>query len=500
MERLAQLVMHHRRIVSALWLALFVGGLLSASHLTDRWAYDFSLPGQPGDRAEQQLLDTYGVSSMHTYVALVTVPEGQTVAAQSSAVSQVFASATAAVPGVKLRLVDLASTGDRGFVTTDGRTTYALIQAPVAQTLGAYIETQLDPALAKAAAAQGFHSGLTGYGLLAAGGGSGGTGVLLEVLLAGAAALLVLLFVFASFLALLPLLIAGVSILTTFMLVLALTTFTDVSIIVQFLIALIGLGVAIDYSLLLVSRWREERAHGRTNEEAVVVAMKTAGHAVLASGVTVAVSLLALLVVPVPALRSVGLAGLLIALVSVSAVLTLLPALLSSIGPRVDYPRIRHEGNASRGWTALGPRGRQAPRHRHGRSRHRPRAPRHPRVQPQDRPDRHLGPGEQRPQVRRAADPDPGRGRDRCADPDRGARPGRPGATRQPRRLEASPASSSPSWGRPSATARSSTSCPPRPPSTTPAWPWSTACGRPCATPSATRSASRVSAPASVTT
>jgi putative drug exporter of the RND superfamily len=91
--------------------------------------------------------------------------------------------------------------------------------------------------------------------------------------------------------------------------VLGLTTFTHVSVIVQFLIALIGLGVALDYSLLLVSRWREERAHGLTNEDAVVVAMKTAGHSVLASGVTVAVSLLALLVVPVPALRSVGLAG-----------------------------------------------------------------------------------------------------------------------------------------------------------------------------------------------
>ncbi|MDX6228905.1 MAG: putative drug exporter of the superfamily [Frankiales bacterium] len=352
MERLARVVMHHRRIVSAIWLALFVGGLFSSTQLTNRWTFDFSLPGQPGDKAEHQLLDTYGVSSMNTYVAVVTVPTGTTVDANRSAVSKVFASAVRAVPDVKLRVVDLASTGDHGFVTRDGRTTYALIQAPVATTFGPYIETKLDPALSESAAAQGFHSGLTGYGLLAAGDNSGGTGVLLEVLLAGAAALIVLLFVFGSFLALLPLLIAGVSILTTFMLVLALTTFADVSIIVQFLIALIGLGVALDYSLLLVSRWREERAHGRTNEDAVVIAMSTAGHAVVASGVTVAVSLLALLLVPVPALRSVGLAGLLIALVSVAAVVTLLPALLSSVGPRIDYPRLRHEGTASRGWTA----------------------------------------------------------------------------------------------------------------------------------------------------
>jgi RND superfamily putative drug exporter len=80
--------------------------------------------------------------------------------------------------------------------------------------------------------------------------------------------------------------------------------------------------------------------------------MKTAGHAVMASGITVAISLLALLIVPVPALRSMGLAGMLIPLVSVAVVLTLLPALLSSIGPRIDYPRIRKEGTASRGWSA----------------------------------------------------------------------------------------------------------------------------------------------------
>jgi RND superfamily putative drug exporter len=351
-ERLARLVMHHRRIVSAVWAVLFLGGLVSSSQLSDRWTFDFSLPGQPGDNAEQKLIDTYGVSTFDTYVAVVTVPEGQTVQENKAAAAQIFATATAAVPDTQLRLVDFASTGDPGFVTDDGRTTYALIQAPVPSALGPYVEVQLDPALEKAARAQGFQSGLTSYGLLSAGGDQESSSVLLETLLAAAGALLVLLFVFASFLALLPLLIAGVSILTTFMLVLGLTTFSDVSIIVQFLIALIGLGVAIDYSLLLVSRWREERAHGRSNDDAVIVAMKTAGHAVMASGVTVAISLLALLIVPVPALRSMGIAGMLIPLVSVAVVLTLLPAMLSSIGPRVDYPRIRHEGTASRGWSA----------------------------------------------------------------------------------------------------------------------------------------------------
>ncbi len=121
------------------------------------------------------------------------------------------------------------------------------------------------------------------------------------------------------------------SILTTFLLVLGLTYVTDVNFVVQFLVSLIGLGVAIDYSLLVVSplargagarpRQRHLGRHRRPY----------AGHAVLASGVTVAVSLVALLVVPVPFLRSMGLGGVLIPLVSVAVVLTLLPAILGGI-------------------------------------------------------------------------------------------------------------------------------------------------------------------------
>ncbi len=350
MERLARLVMHHRRIISAFWLALFLVGGFAASQLTDRLSLDFSLPGQPGDTAEKQLINTYGVSSFDTYITVVTVPPGDTVAADKQQVAQVFDAVGNSAPN--LRVVDFASTGDQGFISSDGRTTFALVQGPAPQSFGPGIEVQLEPALTKAAQGQGFQSGLTSYGLLSAGGDTSGPSVLLETLLGAAGALLVLIFVFASFLALVPLLIAAVSILTTFILVLALTTISDVSFVVQFLISLIGLGVAIDYSLLLVSRWREERAHGRTNEEAVVVSMQTAGRAVFASGVTVAISLLALIVVPVPFLRSMGIGGMLIPVVSVAVVLTLLPALLSSIGPRIDFPRIRKEGVASRGWSA----------------------------------------------------------------------------------------------------------------------------------------------------
>ncbi len=350
MERLARLVMHHRRIISAVWLVLFIAGGVAASQLSGHLSLDFSLPGQPGDTAEQQLIKTYGASSFDTYVAVVTVPADETVQDNESQIAGVFGAVEKALP--QARVVDLRSTGDPGFISDDGRTTFALIQGPLPTSFGPGIEAQIEPALTEAASSQGFESGLTSYGLLSAGGDSEGPSVLVETLFGAAGALLVLIFVFASFLALIPLVIAAVSILTTFLLVLGLTTFSEVSFVVQFLIALIGLGVAIDYSLLLVSRWREERAHGRSNEDAVIVATQTAGHAVLASGVTVAISLVALVVVPVPFLRSMGIGGMLIPLVSVCVVLTLLPALLSSIGPRVDFPRIRHEATASRGWTA----------------------------------------------------------------------------------------------------------------------------------------------------
>jgi putative drug exporter of the RND superfamily len=349
-ESLTRVVLRHRLLVVLGWLVLMVAGGIAAGPVTDRLTFDFSLPGQPGYEAEQELIATFGTSTADTLVPVITVPEGGTVADRGAEIAVVFDAVRAAVP--QARVVDLASTGDQRFVTDDGRSTFALIQGPLPQGFGPGIQAQVQPVLEQAAGAAGLQAGLTSYAMLAAGGDTEGPSVLAETLFGALGALAVLLFVFASFLAFVPLLIAAVSILTTFLLVLGLTYLTDVSFVVQFLIALIGLGVAIDYSLLLVSRWREERAHGRSNDEAVVVAMQTAGHAVVASGVTVAISLLALIIVPVPFLRSMGLGGMLIPLVSVSVVLTLLPAMLSKAGPRVDWPRIRHDAVAARGWSA----------------------------------------------------------------------------------------------------------------------------------------------------
>ena len=114
---------------------------------------------------------------------------------------------------------------------------------------------------------------LTGFGQLSEGGAEGDRSVLAEVLLGGLGALVVLALVFGSMLAGVPLLVATVSILGTFLALLGLTYLTDVVFVVQYLVALIGLGVAIDYSLLVVTRWREERAGGLDNDDAVRRAM-----------------------------------------------------------------------------------------------------------------------------------------------------------------------------------------------------------------------------------
>jgi putative drug exporter of the RND superfamily len=193
---------------------------------------------------------------------------------------------------------------------------------------------------------------VTGLDELELGSHTQGPAVLTETLIGGLGALLVLAFVFGSLLALVPLVVGATSILVTFLIVFGLAEVTQVSTYVEYLVALIGLGVAIDYSLLLVTRWREERARGHVGAEAVGLAMARAGRSVVTSGATVAIGLLSMVVLPVPALRSFAYAGLLIPLVSVAVSLSLLPVILAGIGPRLDWPHLRKDVRAGRGWSA----------------------------------------------------------------------------------------------------------------------------------------------------
>jgi putative drug exporter of the RND superfamily len=350
-KRIAEFVLRHRRWVLVAWLIVVLVGAGLTKTTTKRLVVDFSLPGQPGTQTANKIdAEFHAGGKTQPYLLAITLPAGRTVTNSGPAIGATFAAVQTSVPDI--RVVDQANTGDSAFRTRDNRTAYALAFYRFNHNATAVLPTDAIKAALVKAAPIGAIVGATGEDALAVGDSSGGNGVLTEVLLGALGALAVLAFVFASFLAFLPLVVAAASILTTFILLLPLTYLTNVSFIVEFLVALIGLGVAIDYSLIFVTRWREERDHGADNHDAVVTAMETAGRAVVFSGVTVAIGLLALVVLPVPFMRSIGMGGALIPLASVLATLTLTPAILGGIGPRVDWPKVRHENNASRAWSS----------------------------------------------------------------------------------------------------------------------------------------------------
>ena len=349
MRRWAEFVLAHRKWVVLFWLLVAVGGTIASGHVSKRLTVEYSLPGEPGTQTAKQIAQTFGNGGYSApYLVSVTLPDG--VAGHEPEVARAFDSVQTRVPAV--RVLDEADTGDAAFRTSDGRTSYAMVFYHFDSSPTSKIPTEKIRAALDAAKPPGATIGVTGEDALATGSDSNGPGVLAETFIGAVGALAVLAFVFASMLALMPLVIAAASILASFVLLWPLTYLGHFSLLVEFLIALIGLGVAIDYSLLFVTRWREERAHGRDNHDAVVVAMETAGHAVLFSGLTVAIGLISLLVLPVPFMRSVGIGGALIPLASIATTLSLTPAILGGIGPRVDWPRIRREDTASSAWSA----------------------------------------------------------------------------------------------------------------------------------------------------
>jgi RND superfamily putative drug exporter len=358
MTVLTRWILDHRRTVLGFWLVVTVAAFAAIKPAGDALSPQFDAPGLEGFETNQDLAAIYGNGGdVAPIVPVVRLAKGRTV--DSPGVTRQLDAALARVKAAlpRSRSASYASTGDRAFVSDDGRTTFALVYIPA--------KGGVDPGLAEARQAQAALVGVTVGGsavevtgldaLRAAASDSdaSGSGVLLGTLVAGLGALLVLLFVFRSFMALVPLLMAFVAIPTTFLLVWPLASVTDVSVIVQYLVALIGLGIAIDYALLVVVRWREERQRpDSTNDAAVRNAMRHAGGAVVFSGTTVAISLLALVALPVPFLRSIGIAGLMIALVSVAVAVTLLPVLLATVGPRLDWPRNRRDARPSRAWSA----------------------------------------------------------------------------------------------------------------------------------------------------
>ncbi len=338
LARLAHVVARHRWKVIAAWIVLTLFGAFAAGQVHKRWYQSFSIPGKSAYEANQRTMKAFGTGVRPPNVVVFRTTGDAT---KSTAIEAAMARAAAAMPGA--RTSSYFSTHSLVYVSKDRHTTFEEVYPPGP----AEFSTTSDAAAMRAAAARGLPSGIevqvTGHDPLeeASTHGGGGGNVLVEAMLGGLGAIVILLFVFGTLPAMLmPIVVAAAAILNTFTLVWALTYVTSVSIIVEFLIALVGLGVAIDYALLMIFRFRDELREGKDIETALVETMTHAGRSVIVSGSTVAVGLLSMILLPLPFIRSIGLGGMLIPAVSVLAAITLMPALLAVLGERINSLRV----------------------------------------------------------------------------------------------------------------------------------------------------------------
>jgi putative drug exporter of the RND superfamily len=318
-----------RWAVLAAWLVLFaVGGAVSTG-LSDLLTNRFVLPGAESERTADVLDEHFGQRPSGSFSIVV---EGErpgsaralvapTLAAARRAAEQLPTGRAVAAQAVSDRVVsaqivsELEPADAKGHTDAMRRAAGSIPGAQLHVTGQSAIEHDLEPVQNRD---------------LQVG----------ELYIAIPIALVILVFVFGSLAFLLPFMLAGLTIPVTLGLVWIFANFMTLSTYLTNMVALIGLGIAIDYSLLIVYRYREERKAGGSRERAVERAMETAGRAVVFSGTAVAIGLALMLFMPLPFMRGFGLAGLLIPLVSVLAAVTILPVLLYWLEDRLDRVRL----------------------------------------------------------------------------------------------------------------------------------------------------------------
>jgi uncharacterized membrane protein YdfJ with MMPL/SSD domain len=330
-------------IVFGIAMASFAGK--AASELSAGGWLD---PASESNAVATRLANDFGAGK-GTLVLVYRGPAGGD--ATSPAFQAAVASSLAGLRGNALvdAIVGYAQTGDARFISTDGHSAYVVVQLAISDEQSVDHLDELEGAIAQPG--QGIDLLIGGYGPLTRDSAHQSEQDLVRaetVSLPIAAVILIL--VFGSLIAAgLPLLVAGLAIPTTLGAVYFVAQATELSIYVQNVSTMLGLALAIDYSLFMVSRFREELAKGRTVADAVEVTVGTAGKAVAFSGFAVAIGLSGLLVFAAPALRSFGIGGALTVLASLLYALTFLPATLGMLGPRVAMlstgglvDRVRH--------------------------------------------------------------------------------------------------------------------------------------------------------------
>jgi uncharacterized membrane protein YdfJ with MMPL/SSD domain len=346
MERWTRWMLRYRWVVVTAWLVVLVGGVWSSSRLSALLSNTFTMPGTDSERARTILKEHYGDRNDGAFTIVFRVPDSAD-ARKRGLLQQRMAAAATLVPSGRAQ--PLVAGGSH------------VLYGDITSTLDlAKAKGYTDDLLAKLPQDGGVRSFVTGQAAiqhdldpifdedLRKG----------EFEIAIPIALLVLLLVFGfSWSVTIPLLFAACTIEGTLGLVFLFAHHVTMATYVTNLVQLIGLGIAIDYSLLIVYRFREELARGGSKDDAVVRTMATAGRAVVFSGATVAIGLALLLFMPSPFMRSMGIGGFLIPLVSIAAAVTLQPALLSLYGrrgtKRVRVWRFGEEGSHRGFWERL---------------------------------------------------------------------------------------------------------------------------------------------------
>ncbi|MBV8562687.1 MAG: MMPL family transporter [Actinobacteria bacterium] len=312
-EALTRAILRHRVAVVAAWAAVVVVGGLAAAVLPARLATTFDVPGTEAQRAQQVLLRVFRESQDGSFTVVVRARR------PTPALRRELAVAARAVPTGHLAPPFQAS-GGIAFVEVATKLnlqhakgwTEALRRAlpPGALVTGQpALQHDLEHVLS---------------GDLRRG----------EAIAVPAALLILLLVLGVSAAVLVPFAVAAATVTGTLGIVWLLAHAVTLVSLVPNLVELVGIGLAIDYSLLVVMRFREELERGAEVDDAVVRTASTAGRAVLVSGTTVAIGLALLLLVPVPFIRSLGIAGLLVPVLAIAVAATLQPALLSLLGRR----------------------------------------------------------------------------------------------------------------------------------------------------------------------
>ena len=322
LERWTRGVLRRRLLVLAAWLAVAVSGIVAAAHLSPLLSNSLAVPGSESDRARRLLEERYGERPDGTFTVVfpTRVPGSKRlrddVRERLRRAARVVPEGVASEPrrggGVLYGdVVTPLALEDAKSYTADVRSALAAPNGPEALVTGApAIQHDLDPAV---------HDDLRRAELVAL-----PVALLVLALVLGVSSALLIPFVFAACT------IGG-----TLALLYPLAHALHMASYVENLVVLIGLALAIDYALLCVDRFRSELEQGGSRADVVVRTMATTGRAVAFSAVAVAVGLGVLVLVPVPFVRSLGLGGALVPLVSVAALLTLQPVLLSLLASRV---------------------------------------------------------------------------------------------------------------------------------------------------------------------